>query len=136
MSTATLRVPSHRLLSPCCRLRASTAEPLTTTCIALVSELSIFLANGASLTSIHSISSSRLLLLLLLLCLLLLPLRLNLLQFLLLMESRNLSLQLVLLHDEVVARDLELRDDFFGRGLLVASALLEVVSNKRLMPMV
>ena len=104
-----------------------------------MSELSIFLANGASLTSIHSISSSRLLLLLLcllLLCLLLLPLRLNLLQFLLLMESRNLPLQLVLLHDKVVARDLELRDDFFGRGLLVASALLEVVSNKRLMPMV
>ena len=100
-----------------------------------MSELSIFLANGASLTSVHSISSSRLLLLLPL-RLLLLPLRLNLLQFLLLMEPRNLPLQLVLLHDEVVARDLELRDDFFGRGLLVASALLEVVSNKRLMPMV
>ena len=66
-----------------------------------------------------SSSSFRLLLLLVLELL-----RLYLLQPPFLVESGNLSLQLSLLHLEVVACDLEVTDHFFGRGLLVAFALL------------
>lgn len=72
-----------------------------------------------------SFSSSRLLLLLLLLLLL----RLKLLCLPFLVKPSDLPLHLVLLHNKVVARDLELRDDFFRRGFLVAFALLECVSK-------
>ena len=43
------------------------------------------------------------------------------------MEPSNLSFQLVLLHDKVVACDLELRDNFFGRGLLKAFSFLNLL---------
>lgn len=60
--------------------------------------------------------------------LLLLLLLLQRLRLLLLVKTRNLSLHLLLFHNEVFACDLELRDNLFGRGLLVTFSFLDNVN--------
>lgn len=57
------------------------------------------------------------------------PLCLQLLRLPLLVKSSNLPFHLILLQYEVIACELELRDDFFGRRFLVAFALLGAVSS-------